>query len=143
VKVLIAFACGVLFAVGLGVSGMLQPTKVLGFLDFFGAWDPTLMGVMCGAIPVVSVAWLLRKGKPTACGGNVPDKSSQVLDARLFAGASLFGIGWALAGVCPGPAVTNLAAPSRFTLGVFAAVVAGIAASFLVPTSTASNRRTP
>src|SRR5262245_5728143 len=63
VKMAIAFACGVLFAVGLGVSGMLQPTRVIGFLDFFGEWDPTLLGVMVGAIPVYLLAWSWRRGR--------------------------------------------------------------------------------
>lgn len=131
-KVAVAFACGVLFAVGLGLSGMLQPAKVLGFLDFFGAWDPTLLFVMCGAIPVYLLAWAARRGRPTVWGSPVPARSNHVLDARLFAGASLFGVGWAFAGVCPGPAVTNLAAPSAFTLSVLASILAGVALSSLV-----------
>ena len=137
-KTAVAFACGVLFAVGLGVSGMLQPTRVLGFLDFFGTWDPTLLGVMCGAIPVYLVAWFLRRGRPSAWGSIVPAQASHVLDARLFLGASLFGVGWGLAGVCPGPAVTNVAAPSAFTLSVLIAIVAGVGLSFLVPARTKS-----
>ena len=129
----IAGACGALFATGLGVSGMLQPAKVLGFLDFFGEWDPTLLGVMCGAIPVYLLAWTLRRGRPSLWGSLVPAKASHALDGRLVLGASLFGVGWGLAGVCPGPAVTNLAAPSAFTLSVLGAVLAGVALSFLVP----------
>jgi hypothetical protein len=132
-KAAIAFACGVLFATGLGVSGMLQPAKVLGFLDFFGAWDPTLLGVMLGAIPVYLLAWAWRRGRPSRWGSAVPAKASHVLDGRLVLGASLFGVGWGLAGVCPGPAVTNLAAPSAFTLSVLASILAGVALSFLVP----------
>lgn len=132
-KVAVAFACGVLFAVGLGVSGMLQPARIVGFLDFFGAWDPTLLGVMMGAIPVYLVAWFTRRGRPTPFGTPVPQRASHAVDARLVVGASLFGIGWALAGVCPGPAVTNVAAPSTFTLSVLGAVLAGVALSFLVP----------
>lgn len=132
-KALVAFACGVLFAVGLGISGMLQPAKVLGFLDFLGAWDPTLLGVMLGAIPINLLAWAWRRGRSSACGSQVPARSNHQLDGRLVLGASLFGVGWAFAGVCPGPAVTNLAAPSLFTLSVLAAIVAGVAVSFLVP----------
>ena len=133
-KAAVAFACGVLFAVGLGISGMLRPEKILGFLDFFGAWDPTLLGVMCGAIPVYALAWMLRRGRPSACGSQIPSKPNHALDVSLFVGATLFGIGWALTGVCPGPAVTNLAAPSVFTLSVTGSIVAGVALSFLVPT---------
>lgn len=132
-KSLVAFACGVLFAIGLGVSGMLQPAKVIGFLDFFGAWDPTLLGVMAGAIPVYLVAWAWRRGRPSPWGAPVPARSSHELDGRLVLGASLFGIGWAFAGVCPGPAVTNLAAASPFTLSVLAAMVGGVLLSFVVP----------
>jgi uncharacterized membrane protein YedE/YeeE len=133
VKVAVAYACGALFAVGLGISGMLQPARILGFLDFFGAWDPTLLGVMAGAIPVYLLAWAVRRGRATPFGPPVPARASHVVDARLVVGAALFGIGWSLAGVCPAPAVTNLAAPSTFTLSVLGAVLAGVALSFLVP----------
>ena len=132
-KVAVAFASGVLFAAGLGISGMLQPAKVLGFLDFFGAWDPTLLGVMCGAIPVYMLAWARWRGRPSAWGSPIPAKASHALDGRLVLGAALFGVGWGLAGVCPGPAVTNVAAPSAFTLSVLASILAGVALSFLVP----------
>ena len=132
-KPALAFACGVLFAVGLGISGMLQPAKVLGFLDFFGDWDPTLLGVMLGAIPVYLLAWTWRRGRPSRWGSPVPARASHELDLRLVLGASLFGVGWGLTGVCPGPAVTNLAAPSAFTLAVLASILAGMALSFLVP----------
>lgn len=131
-KTAIAFACGVLFAVGLGVSGMLQPAKVIGFLDFFGEWDPTLLGVMVAAIPVYLLAWAWRRGRASPWGSSVPARPSHVLDARLFLGASLFGVGWGLVGVCPGPAVTNLAAPSIFTLSVLASILAGVALSSVV-----------
>ncbi len=132
-KLAVAFACGVLFAVGLGVSGMLQPAKVLGFLDFFGAWDPTLLGVMVGAIPVHLLAWTRWRGRPSRWGSQVPARSNQALDGRLVLGSSLFGVGWALTGVCPGPAVTNLAAPSAFTVSVLGSMLVGVALSVLVP----------
>ena len=135
-KLVVAFGCGVLFALGLGISGMLQPAKVLGFLDFFGAWDPTLLGVMIGAIPIHLLAWTWRRGRASKWGTPVPARSDQTLDLRLALGATAFGVGWGLAGVCPGPAVTNLAAPSAFTITVLAAIVAGVALSFLVPSRT-------
>ena len=128
-KAAVAFACGVVFAVGLGISGMLQPAKVIGFLDVFGDWDPTLLGVMGGAIPVYLLAWTARRGRRSVWGPLVPAKASHVLDGRLVLGATLFGVGWGLVGVCPGPAVTNLAAPSPFTLAVVAAMVVGVALS--------------
>ena len=132
-KAAVAFVCGVVFAVGLGLSGMLHPGKVIGFLDVFGDWDPTLLGVMAGAIPVYWLAWRARRGRPSVWGSLVPAKASHVLDARLALGATLFGVGWGLVGVCPGPAVTNIAAATPFTLGVMAAILAGVAASFAVP----------
>ena len=132
-KSAVAFACGVLFALGLGISGMLQPAKVIGFLDVSGAWDPALLGVMGGAIPVYGLAWIWRRGRPSVCGSPVPAQASHVVDGRLVLGASLFGVGWGFVGVCPGPAVTNLAAPSAFTLGVLAAMCAGVGLSLLVP----------
>jgi uncharacterized membrane protein YedE/YeeE len=132
-KVVVAFICGLLFAAGLGLSGMLQPAKVIGFLDVFGDWDPTLLGVMGGAIPVYLLAWRWRRGRPSTWGSMVPGKASHSLDGRLVLGATLFGVGWGLVGVCPGPAVTNLAAGTAFTLGVLAAILAGVGMSFLVP----------
>ena len=132
-KAAVAFVCGILFATGLGLSGMLQPAKVIGFLDVFGAWDPTLLGVMGGAIPVYLLAWTWRHGRPSVWGSMVPSKASHVIDGRLVLGATLFGVGWGLVGVCPGPAVTNLAAGSAFTLSVMAAMLAGVGLSFLVP----------
>ena len=130
-KIAAAFVSGIVFAAGLGISGMLQPGKVIGFLDLFGRWDPSLLFVMGPAVGLMLVAWRLRRGKTAACGGEVPATSPQELDPRLYVGAGLFGVGWGLAGVCPGPAVTNLAAPSTFTLGVLGAMLLGIALSFL------------
>lgn len=140
-KVAIAFACGVLFAAGLGISGMLQPAKVLGFLDFFGAWDPTLLGVMLGAIPVYLVAWTLRRGRASRFGAPVPARASHMLDARLFLGAALFGVGWGLVGVCPGPAVTNVAAPSVFTLTALGSISVGVALGSFVTRRVPPGRR--
>jgi len=130
-KSVVAFVCGIVFALGLGLSGMLQPAKIIAFLDVTGNWDPSLLFVMGPAVGIVLAAWLIRRGKPTACGTEVPAQGIHTLDARLYIGAALFGIGWGLSGVCPGPAVTNLAAPSTFTLVIFGAILAGIALSFL------------
>jgi uncharacterized membrane protein YedE/YeeE len=132
-RIVVAFACGVLFAIGLGISGMLLPAKIIGFLDFFRDWDPSLLGVMIGAIPVYFVAWILMRGRPTSCGSPVPARANHALDRRLVLGASLFGVGWGITGVCPAPAVTNAAAPSTFTLVVLASILAGVALSHLVP----------
>lgn len=115
---MIAFASGLLFAVGLALSGMLKPEKVIGFLDILGAWDPSLAFVMGPAVGIYALAaW--RRPKP-------PEKP---LDARLFAGAAIFGVGWGLAGICPGPALVNLVTLNGFFLAFAAALVAGVALS--------------
>lgn len=132
-KLAVAFVCGLVFALGLGVSGMLLPAKIVGFLDVAGRWDPSLLFVMGPAVGLTLAAWAWRRGRPSPWGAEVPAKGLHHLDARLFAGAALFGIGWGMTGVCPGPAVTNLAAPSSFTLLALGAVVLGIALSFLPP----------
>jgi hypothetical protein len=134
-KVAAALVCGLVFAIGLGVSGMLQPAKVIGFLDVTGRWDPSLLFVMGPAVGITLASWMWRRGKPSLWGAEVPARGLHHLDARLFAGAGLFGVGWGLAGVCPGPALTNLAAPSAFTLVALGAVVAGVALGFLAPGS--------
>jgi uncharacterized membrane protein YedE/YeeE len=106
---LIGFACGLLFAAGLGVSQMTQPSRIIGFLDFFGNWDPTLMFVMGGAIGVyLPVWWLMRGRKALAASKSISRKLTGSLDYKLFAGSALFGIGWGMAGICPGPGVVLL-----------------------------------
>lgn len=132
-KVAVAFACGLVFAVGLGVSGMLQPSKVIGFLDVAGRWDPALLFVMGPAVGITLAGWAWRRGRPSPWGADVPARGLHDLDTRLFAGAGLFGVGWGLAGVCPGPAVTNVAMPASFTLVALGAVICGVALSFLPP----------
>jgi uncharacterized protein len=128
IKPLIAFLCGLLFAAGLGVSQMTLPTRVIGFLDFFGRWDPTLMFVMGGAIAVFLPVWLIMRGrKPTFATAPIPRKVSHDMDARLFAGASVFGIGWGLAGMCPGPAIVVLGRPQIDFVVFVAAMLCGMA----------------
>lgn len=129
-RIAVAFACGVVFALGLGISGMLQPTKVIGFLDVAGKWDPSLAFVMGPAVGITLAAWVLRRGRSTPWGSEVPAQPIHTLDRRLFVGASLFGIGWGITGVCPGPAVANLAAASTFTLAALGSIAAGTALSF-------------
>lgn len=109
-KSLMALLAGLMFGVGLGIAGMTQPAVVLGFLDVGGAWDPRLLFVMAGAVPVTAIgyrlAWRARKPRYEAS-FDVP--SAQHLDRRLLIGAALFGIGWGIAGYCPGPALASLA----------------------------------
>jgi uncharacterized protein len=112
-KVLSFFLLGALFAVGLGISGMTQPQKVLGFLDIFGAWDPALMFVMGGAVVVNYFGFRLAVGRPhplLATRFDIPTRRD--IDWQLLTGASLFGAGWGLAGFCPGPALVALASGS-------------------------------
>ena len=106
---LVALVCGILFALGLGISGMTQPGKVTAFLDFFGSWDPSLMFVMVGAILVYSVGYRLTVKRPKPLFSesfHIP--TLRKVDRPLAAGAALFGIGWGLAGFCPGPALTSI-----------------------------------
>jgi len=117
----VAFAAGLLFGLGLALSGMADPAKVLGFLDVFGRWDPRLAGVMAAAIPVAALIYRLtaRAGRP------MPPRPSQGLDRDLVAGALLFGIGWGLVGLCPGPALADVALAPRGLVFV-AAMAAGL-----------------
>ena len=108
--VLVSFACGLVFGAGLLISGMTQTGKVLGFLDIFGAWDATLAFVMAGAVAVTSIGFALarRRGTPVFAAQSLwPTRKD--IDAPLVTGAVLFGIGWGLVGLCPGPALVNLA----------------------------------
>lgn len=123
-----AFVAGIVFAIGLALSGMTQPGKVEGFLDVFGGWDPALAAVMGGAIAVHSVAYLARRGwkAPLVAGTvwHVPLRKQ--IDARLVGGAVLFGIGWGVTGYCPGPAVMSLGTGSSDVLLFVASMSAGM-----------------
>lgn len=107
---IVALLVGFIFAIGLGVAGMTQPAKVVGFLDIFGSWDPSLMFVMAGAIAVHFITYKLirKRTKPVFdIKWHVP--TSKEVTPALMVGAFLFGIGWGLGGLCPGPAITALA----------------------------------
>jgi len=105
------FAVGLIFGIGLILSGMTDPGKVLGFLDLFGAWDPSLALVMGGAILVGIFAFALAKRRTTTFfGGALQLPNSNDIDKRLLVGSLLFGTGWGLAGFCPGPAIVSLGA---------------------------------
>jgi len=106
---LYAFGAGGLFGVGLWVSGMTDTRKVIGWLDIFGDWDPTLAFVLGGAVTVMFIAWRLAgaRAAPTL-GGSFPAALEQRLDRTLVLGSLLFGMGWGLAGLCPGPAMASL-----------------------------------
>ena len=104
-----ALAVGLLFGLGLCLSGMYQPAKVIGFLDLAGAWDPSLAFVMGGAIVVALPAFLLARRRSAAwLGGAIELPAPRAIDAPLVVGSAIFGIGWGLAGVCPAPGVVDL-----------------------------------
>ena len=118
---------GLLFGAGLTISGMTDPERVRGFLDEFGQRDPTLAFVMGGAVLVMAVAWRVRARmiRPVfAEKFSLPER--QDLDGRLIAGSILFGIGWGVAGLCPGPAVASLALSPASALPFVAAMLAGM-----------------
>jgi uncharacterized membrane protein YedE/YeeE len=105
------FLVGLLFGLGLLISGMTDPSKVLGFLDLFGQWDPSLALVMGGAIGVGVFAFALAKNRTVSfLGDAMRMPTSSQIDRRLIVGALMFGSGWGLAGFCPGPALVSLAA---------------------------------
>lgn len=105
-----ALLAGALFGLGLAVSGMTDPDKVLNFLDIAGRWDPSLALVMGGALAVAvpGFAWVRRRGVAFT-GGAIPPAPAPRFDRRLLVGSVLFGVGWGIAGYCPGPALANLA----------------------------------
>ena len=104
------FVVGLLFGLGLLLSGMTDPGKVLGFLDLIGPWDPSLALVMGGAIAIGVIAFALAKKRTVSfLGGAMRLPMSSEIDRRLIVGAAMFGAGWGLAGFCPGPALVSLA----------------------------------
>lgn len=122
-----ALLSGLVFGLGLIVSGMGNPAKVQNFLDIFGAWDPSLGLVMGGAIAVglLAFTWAKRR-KTSVLGEPMQLPTSSVVDRKLLTGAALFGAGWGLAGFCPGPAVMNLATLHTEVWLFVAAMLAGM-----------------
>lgn len=130
VSLFVAAVAGALFGAGLLVSGMTQPARVIGFLDPTGAWDPSLAFVMGGAIAVYAIAHrviLRRSGGPWfALRFQVPER--RAIDLPLVIGAALFGVGWGLGGMCPGPGIVAAAAGSMNALVFVIAMLAGMRA---------------
>lgn len=130
---LAAFVSGAIFAYGLLLSEMANPAKVLGFLDITGLWDPSLLLVMMGAIPTAALGfrWMAMRSKPLFAAHHAVPATAKI-DAPLIIGAVLFGIGWGIAGICPGPAV--LLAVIQPTSGVLflSAMALGIALHALI-----------
>ena len=132
-RTLVALVAGLVFGLGLAVSQMINPAKVLGFLDLFGDWDPSLAFVMLGAIPVAAIGYRVAQwlDKPFFSPAfAVPAKSE--VDVRIAAGATDFGIGWGLVGYCPGPALASLGLGNPSTMLFVAAMFAGMGAFSVV-----------
>lgn len=127
-KYVISLIAGLIFAVGLAVGGMTQPSKVIGFLDFFGDWDPSLAFVMGGAVLanliVFKITTKTRERPLFEPKFRIPTRSD--IDWQLVAGAGLFGIGWGLAGYCPGPGLTALGSAAATPFIFIAAMIAGM-----------------
>ena len=122
-----AFVAGLVFGIGLIVSQMASPAKVLGFLDLAGRWDPSLGFVMAGAIAVAVFGFALAGRRPvTLLGTPLLLPTTRVIDSRLVGGATLFGIGWGLGGFCPGPALVALGAGQAKAFVFVAAMLAGM-----------------
>lgn len=133
-RLLAALGAGVLFGFGLGLSQMVNPAKVLAFLDVAGDWDPSLALVMAGALIVTLPAfrWVLRREKPlSAPAFALPTRTA--IDARLLGGSALFGVGWGLVGFCPGPVVASLAYGMPASLIFLLALIIGALLARLMP----------
>jgi hypothetical protein len=132
-----ALAVGLMFGLGLCLSGMYEPAKVTGFLDLAGDWDPSLAFVMAGAIAVAFPAfWLARRRSAAWVGGAIELPTKRAIDAPLVAGSAIFGIGWGLGGVCPAPGVVDL---GFFSPGA-AIFVVSMAAGMLIYRAAAGRR---
>lgn len=127
-NIITSLFAGLLFGVGLIVSGMANPAKVLGFLDLAGAWDPSLMLVMAGAVGIglFAFVWAGRR-KTTLLGGSLSLPTSRQIDRRLVLGSMVFGIGWGIAGFCPGPALVALGQGEVKAALFVSAMLAGMA----------------
>lgn len=125
---LTAFAAGLIFGLGLLLAGMANPAKVLGFLDLAGAWDPSLALVMAGAIGVALLPFTLaKKREQSLLGLPMQLPTRREIDRRLIGGSLLFGIGWGIAGICPGPAVAILLTGHWQVILFVAAMLIGMA----------------
>jgi uncharacterized membrane protein YedE/YeeE len=129
-KSVIALIAGLLFGIGLLMSGMASPAKVLGFLSLGPGWDPSLMLVMGGGLGVSMPGfwWMRRRGKP-ALADAFSEPATQRIDARLLIGAAIFGLGWGLSGLCPGPVIVGVALLQPAALLFLPAMLIGAAAA--------------
>ncbi len=125
---LTSLLAGLLFGLGMAISGMVDPARVTGFLDLAGAWDPSLAFVMGGALAVFMPGYflLVKPRRQSLLGQPMARVPAPKLDRRLIGGAALFGIGWGLVGICPGPALSLISSGQPMILLFIAAMVAGI-----------------
>ncbi len=132
-RLFVNFCAGILFGLGLALSGMADPAKVLNFLDVTGTWDPSLAFVMAGAIAVTAsgYAFVLRRQRPIYENQFDLPRTAPV-DTQLLTGAAIFGVGWGLGGYCPGPAIASLALAAKGTLAFAAAMLVGIGTAQVV-----------
>ncbi|WP_373487366.1 DUF6691 family protein [Blastomonas sp.] len=131
---LIALLSGLQFGAGLAVSGMADPQRVQAFLDLTGAWDPTLAFVMGGAMIPMALAWMIQRRMAAPVGGGTFElPGTSRIDGNLAIGALLFGIGWGIGGLCPGPAIADLAIAPVSAATFIAAMLVGMAAHKLIP----------
>jgi len=128
-QILVALFAGTLFGAGLAYSGMADPARVQGFLDLFGQWDPTLAFVMGGAMIPMAVAWIIQRrlDKPFA-DAHFSLPGTSLVDRKLVIGAVLFGTGWGISGLCPGPGLADLALNPLPALAFVLALLAGMIA---------------
>ena len=127
-ELIVVFALGLLFGVGLLVSGLADPAKVLNFLDLAGAWDPSLLFVMGGAVLVAALGFRIARGRgQSVLGAPMRLPGPGVIDRRLVLGSVVFGVGWGLAGFCPGPALVAMGSGYVEALIFAGAMVAGMA----------------
>jgi uncharacterized membrane protein YedE/YeeE len=125
-KMVMGYVAGLLFGLGLAISGMTDPARVLGFLDIAGAWDPTLMFVLGGAVVTSFVGYrLVFKQSAPLFGERFQLPTRQDLDGKLLGGAALFGIGWGLSGYCPGPAIASIGGISLPLAAMLVTMVVG------------------
>lgn len=127
-RIIIPLLSGVIFGAGLALGGMTDPARVRGFLDLFGDWDPTLAFVMGGAVIVMAIAWVVQKQLVhPVFAESFALPGTQDLNPKLIGGAALFGIGWAIAGLCPGPGIAALVIEPASAAIFIAAMLAGMA----------------
>jgi len=127
-KPLAGLVAGLLFGLGLAISGMMNPQRVLGFLDLAGAWDPSVAFVLSGAVAVSMMGVLLaRRCSAPLCAERFAWPTARDIDGKLLLGSALFGIGWGLAGFCPGPAIASLPLGMGRSFIFVAAMLAGMA----------------